>query len=426
MPPNLQDTIVCGNPAHGLPRVPPDPNGRQSYSFLLFTLGGNFRATVHMIRADLYHGQPCPQAGGTYVFNPLNGYYRCEVSVVSGRPALVMAPRWGDSSLHAGRTVIARLNRRLAMAALGAAIALLAVSMAAGGASSASGGQLETVTIATPPFEPAALAFYANARGLFRKHGIDAKLVVTADPGAGVATMLAGDAHFTAIHAGGPALLRSRGAPVRLVAAGALYQPTAPPTAGLVSARGKRFAAARELVGKRVGYDAPGTIAHVALMKWLKRGGVRDGDVTLVRGAFPDMIGALARGDVDAAVLPEPFLTVARRQGGKLVAPIFQSVCASECLLTAWIARSDVDRNLAARFRNAIQEAATWANQQQNDAASGAILARHANIEKKLLTAMARSRFGTRLRLPRIQPWIDAYKEFGLIPEAFTAGDLVK
>ncbi len=81
VPPNLQDTIVCGNPAHGLPPVPPDPNGRQSYSFLLFTLGGNFRATVHMIRADLYHGQPCPQAGGTYVFNPLNGYYRCEVSV---------------------------------------------------------------------------------------------------------------------------------------------------------------------------------------------------------------------------------------------------------------------------------------------------------------------------------------------------------
>jgi NitT/TauT family transport system substrate-binding protein len=310
------------------------------------------------------------------------------------------------------------------LAALGAASALLA-SMAAGGASSASAGQLETVAIATPPFEPTALAFYANARGLFRKHGIDAKLVVTADPGAGVAAMLAGDAQFAGIHAGGPALLRSRGAPVRLVAAGALYLRTAP-TAGLVSARGKRFVAPRELLGKRIGYDAPGTIAHVALMKWLKRGGVRDSDVTLVRAAFPDMIGALARGDVDAAVLPEPFLTVAKRQGARLVAPIFQSVCASECLLTAWIARSDVDRNLAARFRNAIQEAATWANRKPNDAASGAILARYAEIDRGLLRAMARSRFGTRLRLPRVQPWIDAYKEFGLIPGAFTTGDLVK
>ena len=313
----------------------------------------------------------------------------------------------------------------MATVALSAAVALLAALTAAGGASSASAGQLATVTIATPPFEPTALAFYANARGLFRKHGIDAKLVVTADPNAGVAALLAGDVQFTATHAGGPALLRSRGAPVRLIAAGAIYRPAAA-TAALVSARGKLFAAPRELVGKRIGYDAPGTIAHVALLKWLKQGGVRDGDVTLVRAAFPDLIGALARGDIDAAVLPEPYLTIAKQQGAKLVAPIFQSVCASECLLTTWIARSDVDRNLAARFRNAIQEAATWANRKQNDPASGAILARYAEFDKGLLRAMARSRFGTRLRLLHIGPWISAYKEFGLIPEAFTVGDLVK
>jgi NitT/TauT family transport system substrate-binding protein len=308
---------------------------------------------------------------------------------------------------------------------LGAAGVLLAVALAPGGASSATAGQLETVTIATPPFEPTALAFYANARGLFRKHGIDAKFAVTADPNAGVASMLAGDAQFASIHAGGPALLRSRGALVKLVAAGALYQ-RASPTAGLVSARGKRFAAPRDLVDKRIGYDAPGTIAHVALIKWLKNGGVRESDVTLVRAPFPDMIGALARGTVDAAVLPEPFLTVAKQRGARPVAPIFQSVCASECLLTVWIAQSDVDRNLAARFRNAIQEAAVWANRKQNDTASGSILARYADIDKGLLGAMARSRFGTRLRLAWIQPWIDAYKEFELIPETFTAGDLVK
>jgi hypothetical protein len=80
VPPNLPDTIVCGNPAKGLPPVPPDPHGGPSYSFLLFTLDGTFRATVHMIRADLYRGQPCPQTGSDYLFNPANGYYRCEVS----------------------------------------------------------------------------------------------------------------------------------------------------------------------------------------------------------------------------------------------------------------------------------------------------------------------------------------------------------
>jgi hypothetical protein len=77
-PPPFPDTIVCANPAEGLPPVPPAPNGRASYSFLFFDRAtGDFRGTIHMIRADLYQGQPCPQTGGLYVFNPANGYYRC-------------------------------------------------------------------------------------------------------------------------------------------------------------------------------------------------------------------------------------------------------------------------------------------------------------------------------------------------------------
>lgn len=78
VPPPFPDTIVCGNPAHGLPPVPADPDGRPSYSFLHFDRGtGELRGTIHMIRADLYRGQPCPQTQGLYVFNPSNGYYRC-------------------------------------------------------------------------------------------------------------------------------------------------------------------------------------------------------------------------------------------------------------------------------------------------------------------------------------------------------------
>jgi hypothetical protein len=78
VPPPFPNTIVCANPAEGLPPVPPEPDGRASYSFLFFDRStGEFRGTIHMIRADLYRGQPCPQTGGPYVFNPANGYYRC-------------------------------------------------------------------------------------------------------------------------------------------------------------------------------------------------------------------------------------------------------------------------------------------------------------------------------------------------------------
>ena len=70
--------IVCSDPGHGRPAVPADPDGPPSYNFKVFGLNDSFIGTMHLIRADLYAGQPCPQIGGPYVFIAPIGYYRCE------------------------------------------------------------------------------------------------------------------------------------------------------------------------------------------------------------------------------------------------------------------------------------------------------------------------------------------------------------
>lgn len=304
-------------------------------------------------------------------------------------------------------------------------IALVAASVGAGGSPGATARDDESVTIAFLPVEPTALAVYAAREGFFRKHGIDAKLLPLVDPGATAAALLSGDAQFAAFDVGGLLLAKSQGAPLKLVAGGASYQRSAP-TAALVSAPGKRVASARDLVGKRIAYDRPGSIAHVALLRWLAQGGVRAEDVTLVRSAFQDMVGALTQGTVDAAVLPEPFLTAARERGARLAAPIFGTVCKADCLMTVWIARKDVDPSLAARFRNAIQEAAVWANRKRNDAASGTILAQQTPIEPAVIRKITRSRFATRLRMAQVQPWMDAYTGLGLIERPFPVIELVR
>jgi NitT/TauT family transport system substrate-binding protein len=212
---------------------------------------------------------------------------------------------------------------------------------------------------------------------------------------------------------------------LKLVAASGLYVPQAP-TAVLVAAPGKRFASPRDLVGKRIGVDRIGSIAYVALLKWLKRGSVRAEDVQLSFYVFPDMIGPLTQGTLDAAVLPEPWLTQAKQQGATVAARIFQTVCPSGCLWTLWYARSDVDRTLAARFRSAIQEAAAWANRKENAVAIDAILAKQTKLDPAVIRKMTHSRFATALRVQRAQPWISVYKEFELIPQSFTAADLLK
>ena len=52
----------------------------------------------------------------------------------------------------------------------------------------------------------------------------------------------------------------------------------------LIAAPGQRISSARDLVGKRIGLDAENQLAHIGLLKWLKRNGVSASDVRLTYG----------------------------------------------------------------------------------------------------------------------------------------------
>ncbi len=304
---------------------------------------------------------------------------------------------------------------------------LLLVAVAAVVATPAAGRavQLTPVKIAMLPVEPVGQSLYAKHRGMFRKQGVDAKLAILADPSQIVAALLSGEAQFMATHVGGAASLKSKGAPVRVVAAGATYNPKAPNSA-LVTARGKTITRARDLVGKTIAIDFPNTIAHLGLLEWLEKSGVDGDDVKITFIPFGQMLGPLAQGTVDAALVPEPFRTIALAQGSKHIAYPFNAVCTKICVLTFWVAHASVDSNLAARFRNAIQNAAVWANQRKNDEASGKILAKYVPMEPPVLKKITRTTFATRLRPSLAQPWIDVFIKYGVIPASFKPIDLVK
>ena len=317
------------------------------------------------------------------------------------------------------------MNRMVRLTALVTVLLVLLAPSGAAGTAPAGGTPLTKVTVATLALEPAALAFYAQHRGYFRQQGIDAQLLVLTEPAQLAAALLSGDAQVSGFNVGGAAILKSRNAPIRVVAAGAVYRPTEPTTA-LVAMPGKRITRARDLVGKRIAIDAANTIAHIGLLKWLKGNGVSASDVRLVEMPFAQMLGPLRRGTIDAAALPEPFVTLALERGARRVANHLHAVCQQECLLTVWMTRRDLDATVAARLRNAIQAAAAWANQPRNDAASGRILRRYLPLDGALIAKMPRTRFSERLRPAIAQPWIDVYAEFGVIPASFRAIDLVK
>jgi NitT/TauT family transport system substrate-binding protein len=299
------------------------------------------------------------------------------------------------------------------------AVALFAPLASAGDA------ELTKIRVSFLPAEPAVLAAYAKHRGMFTKQGIDVELVPRTDPQLILGALLSGDVQFSGTHTGAAAALKARGAPIKIVAAAALYEPKNP-TSGLVAAWGTTVKGPRDLVGKRILIDAPNTIAHIGVLKWLKKGGVSQDDVKISYVPFVEMLPQLTNGGADAAFMPEPFLTQAAQEGAKIAAYPFNATCSKPCVITFFMARADVDGNLVARFRNAIQKAAVWASQPKNDAASAKILAKYVPIKANVLAKMKRTRFATRLRPAMAQPWIDAFIEFGVVPQGFKAIELVK
>ena len=65
VPPLAGSGWRCFNPAQGRPPIPPlGEDGRETYTAMVWTPAGEFLGHTHLIRADLYAGQPCPQRAG--------------------------------------------------------------------------------------------------------------------------------------------------------------------------------------------------------------------------------------------------------------------------------------------------------------------------------------------------------------------------
>ena len=76
-PPTVPAWVVCYNAGLGRPLIN-DPDPAATYTFLAFSSSsGDFLFTGHLIRADLYAGQPCAPGAEPYVFRGLIGFYEC-------------------------------------------------------------------------------------------------------------------------------------------------------------------------------------------------------------------------------------------------------------------------------------------------------------------------------------------------------------
>jgi len=154
----------------------------------------------------------------------------------------------------------------------------------------------------------------AEQKGLFRKHGIDAEIIVTGQGGtAGISALLANDIQ----------IVSSAG---DLLVAAALRGGDTVMAAGVVNKGLQRILTKPEikspadLRGKRIGVTRIGAVSHVVLQMMLQRWKMSLNDVQVMQvGSSPNMLVSLDKNGIDAAVLTIPSMFVAEDRGYRVL-----------------------------------------------------------------------------------------------------------
>jgi NitT/TauT family transport system substrate-binding protein len=279
--------------------------------------------------------------------------------------------------------------------------------------------------IATLPVDADATAWFASDQGFFAQNGLDVAIDVITNGGAIVSGVTGGALDVGVASIGTLATAHARGLPVVALAPGGIYN-GALPTTVLAVVQNSALHTAKDLTGKTIAIQTLGETASFSISSWIDKNSGDAKSVKFVEIPTSAMADALVKGRVDAAFIAEPFYTQAKPTI-RFFAPTYDGV-AKRFLISAWVARRDwIERNpdVAAKFVAAMRTAAVWGNQAQNLTASGAILGKYTHIAPETIAKMQRAQFALTLDPALLQPVIDVSAQYGVIPKAFPATEII-
>jgi NitT/TauT family transport system substrate-binding protein len=311
-------------------------------------------------------------------------------------------------------------------AVVGAAlVGLLAAGCAQGGGSVAAAAvEKPDLTIAAVPAVDSVGLYVAQQRGLFAAQGLHVKIVPATSSSTAIADQVAGKYDVTDGNYVSYILAEAQQrAKLLIIAEGSVMQPR---TQEVLVSAGSPIKSIADLNGKSIGVNVPDNIGTLLVSSVLASNGMTRSQVRFVPVPFPLMSAALKAHKVDAAWLPEPFITGAQTgigaeelfdadQGGTQNLPI-----AGYVVTDAWAKRYP---RTAAAFRRAIEQAQAIAD--TNRTAVEQAISAFTGVPRLTATLIAADSYPLRVDPVRIQRVADLMQRFGLLQHPFNITPMI-
>jgi NitT/TauT family transport system substrate-binding protein len=313
--------------------------------------------------------------------------------------------------------------RRSMQITTGAVIGALAIAACGGGgggapsvSSDASGDT--TLNVQETAGVPSAFVAFGQAKGFFTKHKLKINLQSSQGGATAVPSLVSGKIQVAGSNVVSLLIAASKGLPVEAIAPGTSAHGAGQKDFGaLMVPKGSTIRDVKQLAGKTVAVNTLNNIAEVVVKASLQKSGVDPSQVKLREIDFPEMAPALAKHDVDAGFLIEPFVTIAKQGGNRVIDYSYVTTEPNLQVGAYAVSRKFAQQNPDAvkRYRAAVGDTAKYLMAHQSEFRT--FLAERAKTPAKLAKAMELPTFTTSLNTASMQHTAGLVQQFGLVKD---------
>ncbi|KAA1424957.1 PhnD/SsuA/transferrin family substrate-binding protein [Mumia zhuanghuii] len=210
------------------------------------------------------------------------------------------------------------MSRIMKVAAAAAAITLLAACGGGGDDDSSDGGP-DDVKVGVIPIVDTAPIWLGKEKGFFEEEDINLEIVTTTGGAAAVPGVVSGDFDFAFGNTVSLMVGAGQGLPLQFVTNGTSSAGVEPDFGAVLVPGDSPIQSPADLAGKTVSVNNLKNIGDTTIRAAIEQDGGDPEDVEFVEVPFPDAPAALAKKQVDAIWVLEPFMSAALADGARVV-----------------------------------------------------------------------------------------------------------
>lgn len=224
------------------------------------------------------------------------------------------------------------------------------------------------VTIGALTISETAPLWGAVKAGVFADHGLDVTIQPIQGGAQAMPALINGEVDFTVGQPFGVMRARDQGLPVSIISNYAESLRQGPDINSVVTGAGTGITRAKDLSGKTVAVNSLGAAGDLTIKAAVDADGGDSSTIKFVEVAFPDVPAQIEAGNIDAAWVPEPFVSMVVAAGGARVVDPYQATIPGLPTLVVQATQKTIDEKpeLVAAMRAALADAFAWA--EANDA----------------------------------------------------------